>query len=176
MRYVLSYLCGTLYLDRSVSLYRIFAFSAGGRGVLLAFHPCFNLPFYSPWSLKIRNPSYCAILVLTACQESWVNYDLHGKTANSGWKIAWEQALLFGRASRERASEGSPFPCPSRLPRSLVRSRETHPNRRACSQASWKVKWFAPFRLGFFRKYGLWFEASKFSTLSSMFRGFEYTL
>ena len=30
VRYVLSYLCGTLYLDLSVSLKRIFAFSAGG--------------------------------------------------------------------------------------------------------------------------------------------------
>ena len=30
MRYVLSYLCGTLYLDRSVSLKRIFALSVGG--------------------------------------------------------------------------------------------------------------------------------------------------
>ena len=30
VRYVLSYLCGTLYFDPSVSLKRIFAFSAGG--------------------------------------------------------------------------------------------------------------------------------------------------
>ena len=30
VRYVLSYLCGTLYLDLSVSLKRIFAFSVGG--------------------------------------------------------------------------------------------------------------------------------------------------
>ena len=30
VRYVLSYLCGTLYLDLSVSLKRIFAFSLGG--------------------------------------------------------------------------------------------------------------------------------------------------
>ena len=30
VRYVLSYLCGTLYLDPSVSLKRIFAFSVGG--------------------------------------------------------------------------------------------------------------------------------------------------
>ena len=36
VRYVLSYLCGTLYLDPSVSLQRIFAFSAG---VFLAFQP-----------------------------------------------------------------------------------------------------------------------------------------
>ena len=55
--------------------------------------------------------------------------------------LACEQALLFGRgkrASRERASEG-PFLCPSRLRRSLARSRETRftrPNRRACSQAT----------------------------------------
>ena len=52
--------------------------------------------------------------------------------------IPCEQALLLGRASRERASEG-PFLCPSRLRRSLARSRETcfaRPNRRACSQAS----------------------------------------
>ena len=55
--------------------------------------------------------------------------------------LTCEQALLFGQAmwaSRERASEG-PFPCPSRLRRSLARSRETpftRPNRRASSQAS----------------------------------------
>ena len=36
VRYVLSYLCGTLYLDPSVSLKRIFAFSVG---VFLAFRP-----------------------------------------------------------------------------------------------------------------------------------------
>ena len=30
VRYVLSYLCGTLYLDPSVSLERMFEFSAGG--------------------------------------------------------------------------------------------------------------------------------------------------
>ena len=30
VRYVLSYLCGTLYLDPSVSLKKIFAFSVGG--------------------------------------------------------------------------------------------------------------------------------------------------
>ena len=30
VRYVLSYLCGTLYLDPSASLKRIFAFSVGG--------------------------------------------------------------------------------------------------------------------------------------------------
>ena len=36
VKYVWSYLCGTLYLDPSVSLERIFAFSAGGR---LAFQP-----------------------------------------------------------------------------------------------------------------------------------------
>ena len=52
--------------------------------------------------------------------------------------LACEQTLLFGqatRAPRERASKG---PCPSRLRRSLARSRETRftrPNRRACSQA-----------------------------------------
>ena len=51
--------------------------------------------------------------------------------------LAWEQALLFGRAkrvSRERARL-----CPPRLRRSLGRSRETcfaRPNRRACSQAT----------------------------------------
>ena len=50
--------------------------------------------------------------------------------------LACEQGLLFRQAkwaSRERASEG-----PSRLRRSLARSRETRftrPNRRACSQA-----------------------------------------
>ena len=51
--------------------------------------------------------------------------------------LAWEEALLFGRAkrvSRERARL-----CPPRLRRSLGRSRETRfarPNRRACSQAT----------------------------------------
>ena len=47
--------------------------------------------------------------------------------STSGKALACEQALLFGqtkRASRERASEG-PFPCASRLCRSLTRSRET---------------------------------------------------
>ena len=34
--YVLSYLCGTLYMDPSVSLKRIFTFSVG---VFLAFQP-----------------------------------------------------------------------------------------------------------------------------------------
>ena len=56
--------------------------------------------------------------------------------------VACKQALLLGqakRASRERASEGPPFRCPSRLRRSLARSRETRftrPNRRACLQAN----------------------------------------
>ena len=36
VKYVLSYLCGTLYLDPSASLERIFAFSTGG---LLALQP-----------------------------------------------------------------------------------------------------------------------------------------
>ena len=45
----------------------------------------------------------------------------------TGEDLACEQALLFGqakRASREHASEG-PFLCPSRVRRSLARSRET---------------------------------------------------
>ena len=59
--------------------------------------------------------------------------------------VACEQALLFDlfrqakRASRECTSEGPrKGRCPSRLCRSLARSRETRftrPNRRACSQA-----------------------------------------
>ena len=36
VRYVLSYLCGTFYLDPSASVKKIFAFSLGG-GVFLAF-------------------------------------------------------------------------------------------------------------------------------------------
>ena len=28
--------------------------------------------------------------------------------------------------------------------------------------SSWKIKWFAPFRLGSFRKYGLWYEVMLF--------------
>ena len=31
--------------------------------------------------------------------------------------------------------------------------------------SSWKIKWFAPFRLESFRKYGLWFEAMQFFLL-----------
>ena len=38
VRYVLSYLCGTLYLDPSVSLKKIFAFSVGGL-FSLSTHP-----------------------------------------------------------------------------------------------------------------------------------------
>ena len=51
--------------------------------------------------------------------------------------LACEQALLFGRA--KRVSRERTRLCPSRLRRSLGRSRETRfarPNRRACSQAT----------------------------------------
>ena len=41
VRYVLSYLCGTLYLDPSASLKRIFAFSVGG---LFTLSTRLNLP------------------------------------------------------------------------------------------------------------------------------------
>ena len=47
--------------------------------------------------------------------------------------IACEQALLFGRAKRERA-RGRPARSRGKDP-SLARSREAHPNRRAWSQA-----------------------------------------
>ena len=48
-------------------------------------------------------------------------------------ELACEQALLFGRVSRERAGENCSFLSPS-----LARSREAHfacPNRRVCSRA-----------------------------------------
>ena len=66
--------------------------------------------------------------------ETWLRIP----SKRTGEDLACEQDLLFGqakRASRERASQG-PFLCPSRLRRSLARSRETRftrPNRRACS-------------------------------------------
>ena len=48
VRYVLSYLCGTLYLDPSVSLKRIFEFSVGGLSSLST-HAliCLRLDFVS---------------------------------------------------------------------------------------------------------------------------------
>ena len=52
----------------------------------------------------------------------------------------WASEASLAR-TRERGAARSPFLCPSRLRRSLARSRETRltrPNRRACSQAtSW---------------------------------------
>ena len=71
--------------------------------------------------------------------------------------IACEQALLFGPAkcvSRERASERAAKPrgAEERTPRrtcpSLARSREAHPNRRACSQARSANTADTPCRLG----------------------------
>ena len=67
-----------------------------------------------------------------ACKPDYlVNVDfLPLSCLSSSEKLACEQALLFGQAK-----------CPSWLRRSLARSRETrftHPNRRACSQASEK--------------------------------------
>ena len=50
VRYVLSYLCGTLYLDPSVSLKKIFAFSVGGlfslstHALTLTFEPYMHVP------------------------------------------------------------------------------------------------------------------------------------
>ena len=55
--------------------------------------------------------------------ETWLRIP----SKRTGEDLACEQDLLFGqakRASRERASQG-PFLCPSRLRRSLARSRET---------------------------------------------------
>ena len=55
--------------------------------------------------------------------------------------IACEQALLFGRASGEAArGRGKDH--------SLARSREAHPNRRACSQARSASTADSPCRLG----------------------------
>ena len=56
VRYVLSYLCGTLYLDPSASLKRIFAFSVGG---LFSLSTCLNLPKYA-WNgiVPIRRISF----------------------------------------------------------------------------------------------------------------------
>ena len=66
------------------------------------------------------------------------------KCSKPSWKPACEQALHLGiswkvhaRVARERRRDKGP----SRLRRSLARSRAAHfarPNRRACSQASWK--------------------------------------
>ena len=68
--------------------------------------------------------------------------------------IACEQALLFGRASGERASEGPrklSFPLPpaaSPLARAFSRDSLRSPNRRACSQASlWSGLWWPFHRL-----------------------------
>ena len=46
VRYILSYLCGTLYLDSSASWKKIFAFSVG---VFLAFQPMPYLPEWVIW-------------------------------------------------------------------------------------------------------------------------------
>ena len=56
VRYVLSYLCGTLYLDPSASLKRIFAFSVGG---LFSLSTCLNLPKHA-WNgiVPIRRISF----------------------------------------------------------------------------------------------------------------------
>ena len=60
------------------------------------------------------------------------------KTLDNTHLVAYEQALLFGRAkqaSREHASEGA-----SPLARAFRETRFARPNRRACSQANYAFK------------------------------------
>ena len=68
-----------------------------------------------------------------------------------GTSLRASSPIWASEASLARTRErGAPFLCPSRLRRSLVRSRETRftrPNRRACSQANWAPEVsFGPFR------------------------------
>ena len=48
VKYVLSYLCGTLYLDPSASLERIFVFSTGGLLALQPYLPELAFAIFSP--------------------------------------------------------------------------------------------------------------------------------
>ena len=60
------------------------------------------------------------------------------KSSGDTHLVAYEQALLFGRAkqaSREHASEGA-----SPLARAFRETRFARPNRRACSQANYAFK------------------------------------
>ena len=79
VRYVLSYLCGTLYLDPSVSLKRIFAFSVGG-GSFLSFKPCLNLPeyIYNNLHILMLPGSFLSILLKTDQIFSYDYLDLNG--------------------------------------------------------------------------------------------------
>ena len=69
VRYVLSYLCGTLYLDPSTSLKRIFAFSVGGL---------FTLSTHALTCLRIKSHS-CLVTTLPA------NVKLEG-SGKRGWE------------------------------------------------------------------------------------------
>ena len=74
VRYVLSYLCGTLYLDPSVSLKRIFAFSVGGLFSLLT-HARVNLPekqvFRANRSTSYNRNKMPAVLTHESTERSW---------------------------------------------------------------------------------------------------------
>ena len=60
VRYVLSYLCGTLYLDRSASLERIFAFSVGGQRVVCPPYHLLSVELM----LEVQQPDSFIILVI----------------------------------------------------------------------------------------------------------------
>ena len=55
-------------------------------------------------------------------------------------------------------------------------SRGTYQLHGKTGNSSWKIKWFAPSRNESFRKWGLGFEVTKFSSLFSLFSWFGYTL
>jgi len=57
-----------------------------------------------------------------------------------------------------------------------VDSRGTYHLHGKTVNSSWKIKWFVPFHLGSFWKYGLWFEVMLFSALLSLSRWCGYTL
>ena len=109
---------------------------------------CNNFNLSAHFTVTSRTPgetnqSCCGIIIRQVKIQNYIKLPLELASYFDA-SVACEQALPFGRAkraSRERASEG-PFLCPSRLRRSLARSRETRftrPNRRACSQANASV-------------------------------------
>ena len=111
----------------------------------------------------------------------WTYPEYFNLLSNGAWgcfeELACEQALLFGRASRERLSEGLPLtasPLACAFSQDPLRDK---PNRRACSQAIEEQKsyldhikilivWLAPATLDIFLK-GL--PCNLFSTFNFLF-------
>ena len=60
VRYVLSYLCGTLYLDPSASFKRIFAFSVGSQRVVCPPYHLLSVELM----LEVQQPDSFVILVI----------------------------------------------------------------------------------------------------------------